>query len=125
MLRHREREHGTSGYTFGKLLRHALNMVTGFSTLPLTLATWVGFAFTGFGLLILAFVIGRYLIQGQVVPGFAFLASCLAIFSGAQLFSLGILGEYLARVHLRVMEKPAYVVRRESDAANSPPPAEP
>jgi undecaprenyl-phosphate 4-deoxy-4-formamido-L-arabinose transferase len=43
------------------------------------------------------------------VPGFAFLASVIAIFSGGQLFSLGIIGEYLARIHLRTMQKPQYV----------------
>jgi hypothetical protein len=61
-------------------------------------------------------VIGRYLIQGGVVPGFAFLASIIAIFSGAQLFALGIMGEYLARMHFRLMERPSYVVR--SDTSN-------
>ena len=44
------------------------------------------------------------------MPGFPFLASVIAIFSGAQLFALGIIGEYLARVHFRLMDRPSYVV---------------
>jgi undecaprenyl-phosphate 4-deoxy-4-formamido-L-arabinose transferase len=57
------------------------------------------------------FVVGRYLLEGGVVPGFAFLACTIAIFSGAQLFAIGIFGEYLARMHFRVMDRPAYAVR--------------
>jgi undecaprenyl-phosphate 4-deoxy-4-formamido-L-arabinose transferase len=60
---------------------------------------------------VLVYVIGRYLIQGGSVPGFPFLASVIAIFSGAQLFALGIIGEYLARMHFRMMERPTYSVR--------------
>ena len=49
-----------------------------------------------------------------MVPGFAFLASLIAIFSGAQLLTLGIMGEYLARMHMRVMDRPPYSVRHET-----------
>ena len=52
-----------------------------------------------------------YLANGAAVPGFAFLASIIAIFSGAQLFALGIIGEYLARMHFRSMDRPTYLVR--------------
>lgn len=107
---HRPRSTGRSNYTFRMLVTHALNMMTGFSTWPLQLASIVGFVFTVFGLGVLAYVLGRYVAQGGGVPGFAFLASIIAIFSGAQLFSLGIIGEYLARVHLRTLDKPPYVV---------------
>jgi len=110
MVEHRPRNDGASGYTLRKLIGHALNMMTGFSTLPLQLASVVGFAFTIFGLLVLAYVVGRYLIQGGIVPGFAFLASIIAIFAGAQLFAIGIIGEYLARMHLQSMERPSYVI---------------
>jgi undecaprenyl-phosphate 4-deoxy-4-formamido-L-arabinose transferase len=89
-------------------------MMTGFSVLPLQVASLVGFIFTMFGFLVFLYVIGRYLIQGGVVPGFAFLASIIAIFSGAQLFALGIMGEYLARMHFRLMERPSYVVRSDT-----------
>jgi len=112
-VRHEPRPHGASGYTFRKLVTHAMNMMTGFSTLPLQLASVVGFGFTFFGLGVLVFVLGRYFITGGSVPGFPFLASIIAIFSGAQLFALGIMGEYLARMHFRSMQKPPYVVRAD------------
>jgi glycosyltransferase involved in cell wall biosynthesis len=109
-VRHAPRTAGVSGYTVGKLIRHAVNLMTGFSTLPLQIASVVGFTFVALGVAILIFVIANFLIRGSQVPGFAFLASMVAIFSGAQLFALGIFGEYLARMHFRTMDRPTYVV---------------
>jgi glycosyltransferase involved in cell wall biosynthesis len=108
---HEPRKQGTSGYSFRKLITHAMNMMTGFTTLPLQIASLVGFVFTFFGFCVLGYVVLRYLQHGDPVPGFPFLASIVALFSGAQLFALGIMGEYLARMHLRSLQKPAYVVR--------------
>lgn len=121
-VRHQPRKIGESGYTFRRLVTHAMNMVTGFSTVPLQLASVVGFLFTLFGIAILAYVIGRYLLFGGSVPGFPFLASIIALFSGAQLFALGIMGEYLARMHFRMMERPSYVVRVKAEAREEPVP---
>lgn len=110
-VRHEPRTIGISQYTLRKLIRHALNMFTGFSTWPLRLASMVGFLFTLIGLIALVYVLGRFLVTGGSVPGFPFLASMIATFSGAQLFALGIIGEYLGRVHARSMQQPAYAVR--------------
>jgi glycosyltransferase involved in cell wall biosynthesis len=110
-VRHEARRLGASGYSFRRLVGHALNMMTGFSTLPLQLASAVGFAFTLFGLAILLFVLARYWIHGGSVPGFPFLASVIVIFAGAQMFALGIMGEYLARMHFRMMDRPSYAVQ--------------
>ncbi len=115
---HRPRHAGRSNYTFRKLAIHALDMITGFSTLPLQIASLTGFLFTLFGVAVLAYVLGRYALEGGSVPGFPFLASVIAIFSGAQLFALGIIGEYLARMHFRMMEKPTYVSRRDPKEHN-------
>lgn len=113
-VEHSPRQVGKSNYTFRKLIQHAVNMITGFTILPLQFASLLGFAFAVFGLLVLFYVIGRYLLQGGSVPGFPFLASIIAIFSGVQLFALGIIGEYLARMHFRLMERPTYVVRQST-----------
>jgi len=100
-------------------VQHALNMMTGFSVLPLQIASMVGFAFTLFGFGVLAYVLGRLFILGASVPGFPFLASIIAIFSGAQLFSLGIIGEYLSRMHFRLMDRPPYAVKSETTIPQS------
>ena len=110
---HDARAAGRSSYNFGRLATHALNVMTGFSTRPLRFASLVGLAFTLFGFVVLAVVLGTYLVEGGSVPGFPFLASVIAIFSGAQLLTLGIIGEYLARMHMRVMDRPAFAVREE------------
>jgi len=110
-VRTERRRVGGSNYRFRSLARHAMNLMTGFSLIPLQMATLVGFAFTLFGLAVLAYVLGRFLFSGTTVAGFPFLASIIAIFSGAQLFALGILGEYLGRMHMRTMDRPAYIVR--------------
>jgi glycosyltransferase involved in cell wall biosynthesis len=112
-VKHDLRKFGESGYTSRKLFSHALNMMTGFSIRPLQLASLMGFIFAAFGFVILAYVLVKWLLQESAVPGFAFLASVISIFSGAQLMALGIIGEYLARMHMRTMERPPYHVREE------------
>ena len=109
---HEPRKRGRSNYNWARLAVHALNLITTFSSWPLQIASLIGFAFTLFGLATLAYVLGRFVLQGTSVPGFPFLASIIAVFSGAQLFALGIIGEYLARVHSQSMAKPPFAVRR-------------
>jgi undecaprenyl-phosphate 4-deoxy-4-formamido-L-arabinose transferase len=111
-VQHDRRTMGKSNYTLMKLVAHALNMMTGFSTVPLQVGSILGFAFTIFGMCILAYVVASYLLHGTSMAGFPFLASIIAIFSGVQLFGLGIIGEYLARMHFRMMQRPTYTVRR-------------
>ena len=118
-VRQETRFAGESGYTLQKLIHHAFNMMTGFSTIPLQIASVLGFIFGLFGFLVLVYVLLRYLIEGSSVPGFPFLAAIIAIFSGVQLFSLGIIGEYLARIHFRTMERPPYVVSETADTIST------
>jgi glycosyltransferase involved in cell wall biosynthesis len=115
-VKHDPRTVGASNYTIRKLLTHAFNMVTGFSTWPLQMASIIGFIFTLFGLGLLLFVVGSRIFNGKAPPGFYFLASIVAIFSGAQMFALGIMGEYLARLHFRTMDRPTYAVRSQLSA---------
>jgi undecaprenyl-phosphate 4-deoxy-4-formamido-L-arabinose transferase len=112
-VRHDERLLGESNYSFFTLVRHALTMATAFSTKPLRLATTMGFGVILFGLGVLVYVLIRFFVEGGSVPGFPFLASIISIFAGAQLFAIGVIGEYLARMHVRVMSRPSYAIRTE------------
>jgi undecaprenyl-phosphate 4-deoxy-4-formamido-L-arabinose transferase len=103
------RQIGQSNYNFFKLIGVALEILTGFSTIPLRLASLLGFIFTLLGLAVFIYVVVVFLTAGSV-PGFPFLASIIALFSGAQLFALGIFGEYLARIFDRNMDRPPYVI---------------
>jgi undecaprenyl-phosphate 4-deoxy-4-formamido-L-arabinose transferase len=109
-VRHEPRRDGVSNYTVGMLVNHAFNLMTGFSTAPLRLVSIMGFVFTLFGLAVLVRVLWVYLIYGSPVQGFVFLATIITTFSGVQLFTLGIFGEYLARIFGRTMDRPAYVL---------------
>ena len=109
-VKHYPRPFGASNYTLRKLVVNALNMTTGFSTAPLRLASLVGFLFTLLGGLMLLYVLGSLLVRGSPVQGFPFLASAIIILAGAQLFALGIVGEYLARIHIRTMDRPSFTV---------------
>lgn len=110
------REQGRSNYTPLSLARHTLNMVTFFTTWPLRMATITGFLFTLLGLLVLVYVVANYLVVGAAVPGFAFLASAISVFSGAQLFALGVIGEYLGRIHSRTLDRPSYAIEEIAEA---------
>lgn len=105
------RSEGRSGYSFRALVRHALNMITGYSTRPLRFVSVIGLLFAAVGFGLLSFVIGRYILQGTAVEGFTFVAAAVSMFAGVQLLSLGILGEYLSRMHFRTMGRPAFTVR--------------
>lgn len=112
-VHHYPRTDGASNYTISALLSHATNMMTGFSVLPLRLASVLGASATAFGACLLAWVLGRLLVE-RSVPGFPFLASALTIFSGVQLLILGIIGEYLGRIHIRSMGAPPYATRERT-----------
>jgi len=114
-VNHEQRVEGKSNYTVRKLINHALNMITGFSVLPLQIASIMGFVLAFFGLLVFIYVVSRFLLQGSPVPGFPFIASIIAIFSGAQLLAIGIIGEYMARIHFRTMNKPQYFIRQKKN----------
>jgi undecaprenyl-phosphate 4-deoxy-4-formamido-L-arabinose transferase len=111
-VRHDARQSGLSNYSIPKLLKFSLDTITGYSNLPLKFATYLGLLMSLFGILILGFVFIRYYFYGGLVVGFTFTASLISIFAGTQLFTLGIIGEYIARMHLKVMEKPAFVIRK-------------
>jgi len=110
-VRHDARVFGASTYTFRKLVSYVPLMMTGYSALPLRFASLAGFGFTIFGFFVLVYVLGRYFILGGSLPGFPFLASIISIFSGVQLFALGVIGEYLAQMHFRTMDRPIYTIR--------------
>jgi undecaprenyl-phosphate 4-deoxy-4-formamido-L-arabinose transferase len=110
-VRHESRKIGKSNYTLLKLVGHSLTMATGYSTIPLRFASVLGFTFTVFGIFVLVYVLSKYIIYGSPVAGFPFLASTIAIFSGVQLFALGIMGEYLARMYSRIMDRPTYIIQ--------------
>jgi len=112
VVRHDLRTTGTSNYSLSKLVSHAFTMMTAFTAVPLQIASLIGSVFMALGGILLAYVLIAHFPHDSTVPGFTFLAAVISIFSGVQLFSPGMIGEYLVRMHFRLMGKPDYVVRR-------------
>lgn len=116
VVRHEPRGDGASGYSIRKLVLHAANMVTSFSQVPLQIASFIGLATMLFGFLLFIYVLGDFVFRGTPVRGFTFLGAALTLFSGVQLFVLGVIGEYLARMHQKSIGMPAYIVREIADS---------
>lgn len=116
-VKEQPRQVGRSNYTLGKLIKLGMTALTGFSTIPLKFASYTGFFLTIFGIGILIYAIDRSFREGSI-PGFPFLASITSIFSGAQLFALGIFGEYLGSMFHRSMNYPAYTLAEEKDESH-------
>jgi len=114
---HEKRKYGNSGYTMSKLIMHALNLSISFSTKPLKIATSLGFLMAIFGALILMYILLQWSLYGSSVPGFFFLASIIAIFSGAQLIAIGIIGEYISRIFRKILGEPPFIIK-ESTISN-------
>ena len=113
------RENGSSSYSFRRLVTHTLNMVTGYGVVPLRVATWLGF-FTGtVGIVLLVYVLVRYALGYTTVQGYTTLAALISVFAGAQLLTIGVIGEYLGRQHFRSMNRPMYLIRRDSGGSES------
>lgn len=115
-----KRKSGKSGYTLHRLTKHAMNMVTGYGTSPLRLATWLGFCFGALGFLALVYVLIAYVVGVTTQAGFTTTVGLVALFSGVQLVTIGIIGEYIGRSHFRSMNKPAYFVRRVTRTDSTP-----
>lgn len=114
-VEHHPRRRGRSTYSVRRLFEMGLLALTAYSTLPLRFASWLGFGLTAFGVAVLIYVFVLAIFIGSV-PGFPFLASLISIFSGTQLFTLGLFGEYLTRVFNRALGRPTYVIRSTTTA---------
>ena len=117
-VEHHPRAQGSSGYSMGKLLSLAINLYTNFSLIPLQIVSGLGFVTAASGFLLGIYYLFQYLASSIVVPGFASTIIAILILGGAQLLALGIIGEYLGRLHLNVNRKPQYVVRHLDRSSN-------
>ncbi|HYN39704.1 MAG TPA: glycosyltransferase family 2 protein, partial [Rhodospirillales bacterium] len=107
------RARGHSGWGLFRLWRFAVDAITAFSTMPLRVWSYLGVAVSLFALSYGGFIVGRTLIFGRDVPGYASLIAAITFFSGIQLIGLGVIGEYLGRVFTEVKHRPLFVVAEE------------
>jgi undecaprenyl-phosphate 4-deoxy-4-formamido-L-arabinose transferase len=122
-VEHCPRGEGRSGYSFGKLLVLALNLFTNFSLLPLQFASFTGLVASVFGVGLGMYYLIVALTAGITVPGYASTIIAVLVLGGLQLLSLGVIGEYLGRVHLNINRKPQFTIRHILDLTRAEKPA--
>ena len=102
---------GTTKFNFWKLWNFALDGITGFSTVPLRLAGYIGFLTAITSILYGTYLVYRTLVSGVDLPGYASLMVAVLFLGGLQLMVLGIIGEYLGRNYTESKNRPLYVVK--------------
>ena len=100
---------GKTGYSFAKMIRFAFDAVTGFSIVPLRLASYLGLGMGAAGLAMLCYTIGGW-IFGSTVAGWTSLATMVLVIGSTQLLVLGMFGEYIGRLYLETKRRPLYIV---------------
>lgn len=108
-----ERVKGETKWSFWKLLVYSLDGIMAFSTLPLAIASVLGILFCVFAFLLILFIVIRTLIFGDPVSGWPSMMCIISLISGVQLFCLGIVGQYMAKMYMEVKNRPIYLVKEE------------
>ncbi|MBK7410585.1 MAG: glycosyltransferase [Saprospirales bacterium] len=106
-----ERYAGETGYSFRKLMGLALDGITGFSDVPLKIVTYFGLIVTGFAFIMTIYVLYSWFSQSDLVQGWSSLMITVLFIGGVQMIAIGIIGEYLSRIHSNVRNRPLYVIR--------------
>jgi polyisoprenyl-phosphate glycosyltransferase len=105
-----ERYAGETGYPLAKMIRFALDAVTGFSTAPLRFASHVGLGLVGATLVLLAYILFAFA-TGQAIQGWTSLMLVVVVLGTVQMFVLGMIGEYLGRLYIESKRRPLYIVQ--------------
>ena len=107
-----ERKHGKSGYSFYKMLKFALDGITGFSNAPLQLVTQLGFLISISTFFIILYALISHFVLHRTITGWTSLIISFSFIGGVQLLSIGIIGEYIGRINSNVIQRPDYIVDR-------------
>lgn len=109
-----ERVAGETKWSFWKLFKYAIEGITAFSTVPLIISSIVGMVFCLAAFVAIIFIIIRTAIYGDPTAGWPSLVCIIVFVSGVQLFSIGIIGQYLSKTYLEVKKRPVYIVREQN-----------
>lgn len=105
-----QRHSGKTGYTFTKMLRFAIDGITGFSNVPLKVATWAGFGISIVSFLLIIYTLYARFVSGNYVQGWASLMISILFIGGIQLICLGLIGEYIIRMDANLRQRPLYII---------------
>ncbi len=107
-----ERKYGQTGYPFSKMLNFALDGITSFSDVPLKLVTRLGFIISMISFLIIVYAIYAHFVLQRTITGWTSLIISSMFIGGVQLFSIGIIGEYISRINRNVLQRPLYIINK-------------
>jgi polyisoprenyl-phosphate glycosyltransferase len=107
---------GTSKYTWRRMLRFSIDGLMAFSVVPLRLAMAIGVTMAGVSFVYLCYVVVIALFSSRAVAGWGSTAGLIALVGGIQLFTIGVLGEYVGRIFLRTTDRPQFVIAEETVA---------
>ncbi|MCR5410313.1 MAG: glycosyltransferase family 2 protein [Lachnospiraceae bacterium] len=110
-----ERIAGETKWSFWKLFGYALEGIIGFSTAPLSLATWFGMMMALVSFLGIIFIIVKKIVYGDPTSGWSSMVCIMLLIAGIQLFCIGVMGQYLAKTYLETKQRPIYIARQTSD----------
>lgn len=110
-----ERVAGETKWNFWKLTKYAIDGIINFSQAPLNIASWFGMGMTGFGMVVLIYIVLRRLILGDPVAGWASTICIIIFIGGMQLFCLGIMGQYISKTYMESKKRPHYIIAESND----------
>ena len=115
-----DRVAGTTSWSFWGLVKYAVDGIVNFSNAPLNLATWMGLLFSFIAFLYLVFIIIKFAIYGDPVQGWATTICVILIIGGIQLFSIGVMGQYIGKTYMEVKDRPHYIISKtnKKDSTN-------
>lgn len=110
-----KRSAGSTKFNAWKLWNLALEGITSFSTLPLRIWTYIGAVVSALSLLYCLFIVIKYVILGNDVPGYSSLIASITFLAGVQLIGIGILGEYIGRIYTEVKHRPLFIIKKRKE----------
>ncbi|MCR5746914.1 MAG: glycosyltransferase family 2 protein, partial [Lachnospiraceae bacterium] len=110
-----ERVAGETKWSFWKLFKYALEGIIGFSTIPLSMATWFGILMSAISFCGIIFIIVKKLILGDPTSGWSSMVCIMLLIAGIQLFCMGVIGQYLSKTYLETKRRPIFIARKTSD----------
>ena len=109
-----ERIAGESTWSFWGLIKYSIEGLVAFTTLPLSVSTFLGMVFSVIAFIYMLFIIIRYLIYSEAVPGYPTLICSLLLLGGIQLLSIGVLGKYLEKTYFEAKNRPIFIVKESN-----------
>lgn len=109
-----ERQKGETKWSFWKLFKYSLDGIVGFSTVPLSIASFLGLFFCLFAFIFIIIIITKTLIWGDSVAGYPSMISIILLLGGIQLLTIGILGQYLSKTYMETKRRPIYILKEKN-----------